>query len=92
LLLLVLLTLLFVGMYMFLPGRRNKFGECLPGAIFAALSWQVLSLLFSVYVENFTAYANIYGSVSSVALGLLWLYLCLCILFFGAALNRWLKE
>lgn len=91
-LLLVLQILLFIGMYMFLPNQRNPFFDCLPGAVFSALGWQVLSLLFSVYVENFTAYANIYGSVYAVALGLLWLYLCLCILFFGAALNRWLKK
>lgn len=91
-LLLVLQTLLFTAMYMFLPNQRNKFMQSLPGALLSAIGWQVVSLLFSVYVENFDAYANIYGSVYAVALCLLWLYLCVCILFYGAALNRWLKE
>ena len=92
LLLLVVLTLAFDAMYMFLPGKHNRFRESLPGAIFSAVGWQMLTLLFSVYVENFTTLANIYGSVYAVALCLLWLYLCVCILFYGAALNRWLKE
>lgn len=91
LLLLVVLTLAFAAMYMFLPGKHNRFKESLPGAVLTAVGWQLLSLLFSVYVENFTAYANIYGSVYAVALCLLWLYLCVCILFGGAALNRWLQ-
>ena len=91
-LLLIIQILLFSGMYMFLPNQKNRFLESLPGALLSAIGWQVVSLLFSVYVENVDAYANIYGSVYAVALCLLWLYLCLCILFYGAGLNRWLKE
>lgn len=92
LLLLVVLSLAFAAMYMFLPDRRNRFKESLPGAVLAAVGWQMVSLLFSVYVEKVSAYANIYGSVYAVALSLLWLYLCVCILFFGGALNRWLRQ
>ena len=91
LLLLVVLTLAFDAMYMFLPDKRNRFRESLPGAVLAAVGWQLVSLLFSVYVKNVTAYANIYGSVYAVALSLLWLYFCVCILFYGGALNRWLQ-
>ena len=91
-LLLILQVLLFTAMYMFLPDRKNRFMDSFPGAVLSAAGWQLLSLLFSVYVENFNAYANIYGSVYAVALCLLWLYLCLCILFYGAALNRWLQK
>ena len=58
-LLLILQTFLFTGMYMFLPGKKNKFGESFFGALLAAVGWQVVSLLFSVYVENFNSYSNI---------------------------------
>lgn len=92
LLLSVLLSLAFTAMYMFLPNKRNGFQESLPGACLAAVGWQILSLLFSVYVANVNGYADIFGSVYAVALCLLWLFLCICILFYGAALNRWLKE
>lgn len=91
-LLLILQTLLFTIMYMFLPNQKNRFMESLPGALLSSIGWQLLSQAFSVYVENFDAYANIYGSVYAVALAMLWLYLCVCILFYGGALNRWLKE
>lgn len=85
-------TMLFCAMFMFLPARRNGFRESLPGALFASLGWMAFSAAFSVYVENFSAYANIYGSVYAVALGMLWLYMCVSIVFYGAALNRFLTE
>lgn len=90
--LLILQTVLFTVMYMFLPNQNNRFMESLPGALLSSIGWQVLSQLFSLYVENFNAYANIYGSVYALALAMLWLYLCVCILFYGGALNRLIKE
>ena len=85
-------TLLFCGLFMFLPGRRNGFRESLPGALVASLGWTVFTGLFSVYVENFNRYTNIYGSVYGLILAMLWLYMCVSILFYGGVLNRFLKE
>ena len=90
--LLALQTALFAAMYMALPNRRNKFVECLPGAMLAAVGWQIFSDLYSVYMEHFTGYSNIYGSVYAVALSMLWLYFCICILFYGGALNALLQD
>lgn len=91
-LLLIMQTVLFTAMYMFFPNQRNRLMESLPGALLSSIGWLLLTQLFSVYVENFDSYANIYGSVYAVALCMLWLYLCVCIVFYGGALNRWLKE
>lgn len=91
-LLLILQSLAFTVMFMALPNKRNRFWESLPGGVFASLGWLVYSDLFSIYVENFNRYANIFGSVYAVALGLLWLYCCISILFYGGALNRSLKN
>ena len=85
-------TLLFSAMFMFLPDKRNGFRESLPGALFGSLGWMTFSGLFSVYVDNFNRYTNIYGSVYAVALAMLWLYMCVSIVFYGAVLNRLLKE
>ena len=90
--LLLLQTLLFAIMYTVLPNRRNRFLESLPGAMLAAVGWQIFSDLYSIYVERFTGYANIYGSVYAVALSMLWLYFCISILFYGGALNAYLSE
>ena len=79
-------------MFMALPNKKNDFGSSLPGAVLASLGWLVFSKLFSVYVERFAGYTNVYGSVYAVALSMLWLYCCLSILFYGGALNKLLME
>ena len=91
-LLLFLQTGLFAAMFMALPNKKNDFGSSLPGAVLASLGWLVFSKLFSVYVERFAGYTNVYGSVYAVALSMLWLYCCLSILFYGGALNKLLME
>ena len=90
--LLILQTLLFAAMFVALPNRQNRFTDSLPGALLASLGWLIFSNLFSVYVENFSRYANVFGSVYAVALSMLWLYFCICIVFYGGALNRYLMH
>ena len=91
-LLLMLQSLIFTLMYMVLPNGRNGFGSSLPGGILSSVGWLVFSDLFSIYVEHFNRYSLIYGSVYALALGMLWLYCCLSILFYGGALNHWLSS
>lgn len=85
-------SLIFALIFTFLPNGRNRFRDTLPGALLASAGWLIFSWGFSVYVERFAGLQNIYGSVYSVALGMLWLYFCLCILFYGGALNQYLED
>lgn len=91
-LLLGLQTALFTAIFLVLPNRKSSFSESLPGALLASCGWLIFSNLFSVYVENFTKYSSIYGSVYAVALSMLWLYCCICIVFYGGVLNRFLRK
>ena len=86
--LLGLQTLLFTAVYMVLPNKRNGFWDSLPGALFSAVGWAAFSSVYSVYVTHFSGISNIYGSVYAVAISMLWLYCCICILFYGGTLNR----
>lgn len=96
LILLGLQILVFTAIYMVLPNRRNRFWGSFPGAVMVAVCWQAFSNLFSGYVQRLHVYRNIYGSVYALALGMLWLYICVTILLFGGLLNRmicqWQKE
>ena len=91
-LLLIVQTGVFTAMFMVLPNRKNRFRESLPGALLASCGWLVFSDLYSWYVENFTRYSNVFGSVYGVALSMLWLYCCLCIVFYGGVLNSYLQN
>ncbi len=81
-------TLFFSMIYRYLPDRRNGWRESLPGALLTGLGWMAVSALFSAYVDRSAGYANVFGSMYTAALTLLWLYLCVGLAFFGAALNR----
>jgi len=91
-LLIFIQTVLFTAMFMVFPNKRNSLGNSLPGALLASIGWLVFSHLYSIYVEYFPSYANIYGSVYAVALTMLWLYFCILIVFYGGLLNRIIME
>ena len=91
-LLVFLQTGLFTAMFMTLPNRRNSLGDSLPGAFLASIGWLIFSHLFSLYVEHFSNYTQLYGSVYALALSMLWPYFCVSILFYGGVLNRILSE
>lgn len=92
LVLLALQTALFTAMFMFLPNRRNKLLPSVPGALFASLGWLLFSQFFSIYVNHFSNYATVYGSLSTMAIAMLWLYTCMAIVFYGGALNKYLMD
>lgn len=88
LLLISVQVVVFLAMFCFLPNRHSKLLESLPGALMATLGWQMFSNIYSLYVERFTGLSSVYGSVYAVALCMVWLYCCVCIMFYGGVLNQ----
>lgn len=66
---------------------RYSFRSVLPGSLFAATGWVVISLAFSFYVKNFNNFSVTYGSIGGIMVLLLWLYWSAEILLLGSALN-----
>ena len=71
--------------------KRQPWEEMLPGITAALVSWIVVSIGFSVYVENFANYSVIYGTLGAVIVLLMWLYMTAVILILGAELNAALR-
>jgi membrane protein len=57
------------------------------GAAVATVAWIVVSIGFSVYVNNFSSYGKTYGSLAGVVVLLLWLWLSICAVLLGAEIN-----
>ena len=91
-LLLFLQSMIFTVMFMVLPNGTYRVRESLPGALLASCGWLIFSNVFSYYVEHFAGLANVYGSVYAFALGMLWLYCCMSIVFYGGVLNVLLRK
>ncbi len=89
-LLLGLQTALFTAIFTAFPNRPCRAADSLPGAVLASLGWLIFSNLFSLYIDYFGDHTHLYGQVYTMVLAMLWLYFCLCIVFFGGAVNRFL--
>lgn len=87
-----ILFLFFWVLYIALPNKKQKFKKQIPGAIVAAAGWIIFSELFSIYVDNFTRYSTFYGTMTLVALIMVWLYGCMYVLFVGGFINCMLEE
>ena len=73
--------------YYFGPDADQDWVWITPGAVFATCLWLVISLLFKLYVANFTDYEGSYGTVGGVIVVLLWFYVSGIAILAGAELN-----
>lgn len=87
-----ILFLIFLLMYYFLPNCKWKIRHHVPGAFLASLGWLLFSYLYSFYVDYFSNYSSFYGTMTTIALLMVWLYACMYLLFFGGVLNDCLKR
>lgn len=78
--------------YAYLPAGIRHFKTQLPGATLASLAMVVLSFGFRLYVDFFGNYTVLYGSIATVALLLIWMYLVSYIILIGGFINRMLAE
>ena len=74
-------------LYKFLPNRRGRFRDQLPGAMFAAVGWMVISWVFSIYLDVFKGFSSMYGSLTTIVLIMLWMYFCMYCILLGGEMN-----
>ncbi len=90
----VIILLLFLAisfLYWLAPAKRADFRFISPGSILATGLFILTSLGFSAYVNNFGQYNKLYGSIGTLMVILLWLYLNSIALLIGFELNMSIK-
>ena len=91
-----ILTAFWDVVYRFLPNRRNgmktTWKRQLPGAVFTACGWQLISFLFSIYLDIFRGFSSMYGSMTTLILIMLWLYMCMYVILLGGEINALLDK
>lgn len=87
---LVILGLLFFGIafiYKFAPSVKKRWPLLSPGSLLATLLTLLTTLLFSYWVNNFASYNRIYGSIGTVLIVMILIYINSLILLIGFELN-----
>ena len=67
--------------------KRVSILSLIPGTAFTIISWLLLSKAFSFYINNFSRYSRIYGSIGSLFVFSLWLNLLAIIILVGGQIN-----
>ena len=88
----VILIVVFAIIYKIAPAKKVRFRDVLTGAITSTLGWLIASAGFSYYVNNFSNYSRIYGSLGTVFILMTWLYITSMVFIFGVELNSVLEE
>ena len=86
----VMLTMLFCGISILFhlgPALKSKWKLFSPGSIFATVFIIITSIGFNYYIQNFSQYNKIYGSIGTLMIILLWMYFNSIILLTGFELN-----
>lgn len=79
-------------MYWILPNIKLYLKSVLIGALFATISWLLVSYAFSYYIDNFVNYSATYGSIGGIIILMLWLYLTGILLIVGGQLNAIMQQ
>ena len=79
--------IVFFAIYWLLPNTNVKITEPLPGAIFATTGFEILKNVFVWFIGNSSIYTTIYGSVGSIVVLLVWVYVSSIILLFGSTIT-----
>jgi YihY family inner membrane protein len=90
--LLLVINVLFALLYWASPNAKQGFRWVTPGGILAVVVWVAASVAFAVYVANFSSYNKTYGSLASMIIFLVWLWLSNTAILLGAELNAELER
>lgn len=71
-------------LYWVVPAKQSRWRDAIPGAIFAAIAFEILKVGFSLYVSNFGNYDVVFGSLAAIVIFLFWVFLASNIMLFGA--------
>ena len=75
---------IFLLIYKFTPNTQTHWRYIWPGALLAAVLFEISKSVFVFYVDNFANYEEVYGSLASVIVLLAWTYFSGLILITGA--------
>jgi len=88
-LLIVLGLLLFTLLYAFTPSRRQPaLWWLLPGAVAGVALWIAASAVFSLYLDHFSSYNRVYGTLGAAVAFLVWAWILNIAMLVGVEVNR----
>ena len=80
--------IIFLFIYRFMSRQKLKIKNQIKGAIFSSLLLNIVSFVFSRYLNIFKGFSSTYGSLTTLMLIMMWTYTCFYVIFLGAEINK----
>ncbi|MDA0988098.1 MAG: YihY/virulence factor BrkB family protein, partial [Chloroflexi bacterium] len=74
----------FLAIYKYLPKTRTYWSDVWLGAIIAGALFELTKSAFILYLDTIARYDQLYGSVASIIILMVWTYISALILIVGA--------
>ena len=81
------IIIIMINLYKYTPNKSLKIKDVIPGSIISTLVWLSISFFYSYYVNNFSNYEFIYGSIGGIIVLITWLYLSSWSILIGLEVN-----
>lgn len=78
--------------YLIAPDQKTNSRFATKGAIFTTVSWLILTIVFSYYINNIARYDLVYGNLANIVILLFWIYLLAYVFVIGIVINRDVRE
>lgn len=88
---LIILIMVIYMLYRVIPRKYLKVKIVWPGVLFTSISWYLFSLVFAIYIDNYSKYNQLYGSIGSIFVLLIWLNASCTLILLGAEINAILQ-
>lgn len=88
----IVLVVFALALYLLTPENYLTMRQAIPGAVFFAIGWILVTKLFQVYVAKYDRYNPTYLALASVIVLLTWMYLTCLLLLLGGKLNAILRR
>jgi membrane protein len=85
------LGLMFIGLtlsHQFLPVKRHKLTEIMPGIIVTIVLWLIAAWIYADYLTRFSRIYLIYAGVANVIIALIFLYITALLTILGGEINQ----
>lgn len=87
---------IFAFLYRFVPRRRVRWDAIWVAAFLGGGAWETAKRVFTWYLDNMASYSLVYGSVATMIVLMLWVYLTGIIILLGAevcvSLDDWMSK